>query len=98
MYDKDIYRTINERNLPEEGLIFDVGENFNKIKCPMCHKIFEYKEFIFYNCEYPTIGKTIGYGDEKDYKLEPKETKENTMFNCIFKISFILIFHDFEFF
>ena len=87
MYDKDIYRTLNEQNLPEESLIFDVGENFNKIKW-----------FGFYNCEYQIIGKTIEYGEEKDYKLEPKETKENTMFNCIFKISFILIFHDFEFF
>ena len=87
MYDKDIYRTLNEQNFPEEGLIFYVGENFNKIKW-----------FGFYNCEYPIIGKTIEYGEEKDYKLEPKETKENTMFNCIFKISFILIFHDFEFF
>jgi hypothetical protein len=32
VYDKDIYRTLNEKNLPEEGLIFDVGENSNKIK------------------------------------------------------------------
>ena len=64
-----------------------MGENFNKIKW-----------FGFYNCEYQIIGKTIEYGEEKDYKLEPKETKENTMFNCIFKISFILIFNNFEFF
>ena len=62
----------------------------------MCHKIFEYKEFIFYNCEYPIIGKTIEYGEEKYYKLEPKETKENTMLNYIFKISFILIFNNFS--
>ena len=64
-----------------------MGENFNKIKW-----------FGFYNCEYQIIGKTIEYGEEKDYKLEPKENKENTMFNYIFKISFILIFNNFSWF
>ena len=80
-YKKEVvYRTlVDQKSLPEEGLIFDMFKNVTKIKCPICKKIFTADTCGFYKCEYQFKGKKIEEGDEIDYDSKTRETKGNNI-------------------
>ena len=67
----------NEINLPEEGMIFDMITELNKIKCPICGKIFYPVTCGFYKCEYQFIGDKIKEREEVHYDSETRETNQN---------------------
>ena len=73
-----IYKTYkdNKINLPEEGIIFDMVEELNIIKCPICDKIFRPTTCGFYKCEYQFIGEKFKKGDQVHYDSKTRETKE----------------------
>ena len=66
-------------SLPEKGLIFDMIESRGKIRCPLCHKIFDPKTCGFYKCEYQFIGIKKEDGDEVRYDSKTRETKGNEL-------------------
>ena len=71
-YEKEvIFRTC----LPENGMIFDMVENCNTIKCPICSKIFTPTTCGFYKCEYQFIGEKLEDGEQNHFESIPKETK-----------------------
>ena len=75
-----IYKTYQDNrkiNLPEEGIIFDMVEELNKIKCPICKKIFRPTTCGFFKCEYQFIGDKLKKGDEVHYDSKTRETKED---------------------
>lgn len=74
-----IYTTLERSQIPEEGFIFDMLESSNKIKCPMCNKIFLPNTCGFYKCEYQFIGEKLEDGDEVHYDSQPKEAKEDNL-------------------
>ena len=54
-------------------------ESRGKIRCPLCHKIFDPKTCGFYKCEYQFIGIKKEDGDEVRYDSKTRETKENEL-------------------
>ena len=62
-------------NLKDEGLKFNLNEEIQNIKCPICKKIMKPKTCGFWKCEYQFDGKKIEEGEVKSFKTEPKETK-----------------------
>ena len=75
-----IYRTLeNHGSLPEKGIVFNMIKNSNKIKCPICNRIFDPITCGFYKCEYQFIGKKNEDGVEEDYDSKTRETKGGDM-------------------
>ena len=77
-YKKEVvFKTNQKGHLPKEGMIFDMIESSNKIKCPICDKIFIPNTCGFYKCEYQFIGEKLENGDEIHYDSKTRETKGN---------------------
>ena len=74
-----IFRTNENSILPENGMIFDMVEKSNKIKCPICNKIFTPNTCGFYKCEYQFIGDKLENGDEIHFDSATRETKGNNV-------------------
>ena len=75
-----IYRALeNHGPLPEKGIVFNMIKNRNKIKCPICNRIFDPITCGFYKCEYQFIGKKNEDGVEEDYDSKTRETKGDDM-------------------
>jgi len=72
-----IYRTLKYKSLPEEGLLFDMLENRDKIRCPICNKLIDPKTCGFYKCEYQFRGQKKENLEVKKYDSKPKETEGN---------------------
>ena len=64
-------------NLKDEGIRFNLNEEIRNIKCPICNKIMKPKTCGFWKCEYQFDGIKIEEGEEKSFKTEPKETKDD---------------------
>lgn len=67
----------NNGELPKEGISFNLGEESEKIICPICQKIIEPKTCGLWKCEYQFIGKKFEKGELIEYDSKPKETKED---------------------
>jgi len=66
-------------SLPENGMIFNMIENVDNIRCPICNKIIEPDTCGFFKCEYQFIGKKIEDGEVVNYDSKTKETQVNKM-------------------
>ena len=64
-------------NLTDEGLRFNLNEEIRNIRCPICNKIMKPKTCGFWKCEYQFEGIKIEEGDEKEFRSNPKETKDD---------------------
>ena len=64
--------------LKQEGLCFNVNEERENIKCPICNTRFMKKTCGFWRCEYQFVGSYYDYKEGKkiEYKSEPHETHE----------------------
>ena len=75
-----IFRALKgNRHLPEKGMIFDMLENVENIKCPICNEIIEPETCGFFECEYQFIGKKIEDRKVVKYDSKTRETKGNKM-------------------
>jgi len=75
-----IFRALKgNRHLPEKGMIFDMLENVENIKCPICNEIIEPETCGFFECEYQFIGKKIEGRKVVKYDSKTRETKGNKM-------------------
>jgi len=75
-----IFRALKgNRHLPEKGMIFDMLENVENIKCPICNEIIEPETWGFFECEYQFIGKKIEDRKVVKYDSKTRETKANKM-------------------
>lgn len=75
-----IFRALKGNStLPENGMIFNMIENVENIKCPMCNDIIEPETCGFFNCEYQLKGKKIENRKVVNYDSKTKETKKNKM-------------------
>ena len=75
-----IFRALKgNRHLPEKGMIFDMLENVENIKCPICNEILEPETCGFFECEYQFIGKKIEDRKVVKYDSKTRETKGNKM-------------------
>ena len=62
--------------LKKEGLCFNINEERENIKCPMCGTKFKKKTCGFWKCEYQFVGVYYDYekGKNIEYNSEPHET------------------------
>ena len=67
------------KDLPKEGLVFDMHENRENIRCPLCKKIFDPQTCGFYKCEYEFIGTKKENGEPVRYDSKTRETKGNEL-------------------
>jgi len=75
-----IFRALkSDGPLPEKGMVFNMIENIDNIRCPICKKIIEPETCGFFKCEYQFIGKKIECGEVVNYDSKTKETKENKL-------------------
>jgi len=75
-----IFRALkSDEPLPENGMIFNMLENVDSIRCPICNKIIDPDTCGFFKCEYQFIGKKIEDGEVVNYDSKTKETKGNKM-------------------
>ena len=74
-----IYKTNLNIELREEGIIFNIIESADKIRCPICYKIFEPNTCGFYKCEYQFIGEKKENGDKIHYDTKTREANGNTV-------------------
>ena len=65
--------------LNKEGLCFNVNEERENIKCPLCKSKFEKKTCGFWRCEYQFVGTYYDYEEAKNvvYYSEPHETSKD---------------------
>ena len=65
--------------LNKEGLCFNVNEERENIKCPLCETKFEKKTCGFWRCEYQFVGTYYDYEEAKNvvYNSSPHETSKD---------------------
>ena len=73
-FNKEVIYIVNTINV---FCKFDLKNEARSIRCSMCNEEFEAKTCGFYKCEYQIYGKTIEDGEEKKFKTDPKETKDD---------------------
>lgn len=54
---------------------FNLNEEIENIKCPMCKKLIDLTTCGFYNCKYQFDGRKKEHGDVKNYKSEIQKTE-----------------------
>ena len=75
-----IFRALKDKkSLPENGMIFNMLENVENIRCPICNEIIEPETCGFFKCEYQFIGKKIENRKVMNYDSKTRETKGNKM-------------------
>ena len=70
-----VYRTNYFNEVPVDGYVFNMNQEQQNIRCPICYKIIEPKTCGFWKCEYQFIGKKKVDGEIEKYESKPKETK-----------------------
>ena len=70
-----VYRTNYFNEVPVDGYVFNMNQEQQNIRCPICYKIIEPKTCGFWKCEYQFIGKKKVDGEIEKYESKPKETQ-----------------------
>ena len=73
----DQCKAFNEEVIHMVGidLKFNLNENIENIKCPICEEIIMPKTCGFWNCEYQFIGDKIEKGKKETYKYSKQRNK-----------------------
>ena len=65
-------------DIKDNHFIFNIIEERENMKCPICNSVIKAKTIGFYKCEYQIIGRKINEeGQVKEYDSKPKETKDD---------------------
>ena len=76
-YKQEVVYIPENMDIKKNSFVFNVIEQRENMKCPMCKSIIKTKTIGFYKCEYQIIGKKIEEGEPKNYDSKPKETKDD---------------------
>ena len=76
-YKKEVVYIPENMDIEKNSFVFNVIEQRENMKCPICKSIIKPKTVGFYKCEYQIIGKKIEEGEPIQYDSKPKETKDD---------------------
>ena len=76
-YKMEVVYIPENMDIEKNSFVFNVIEQRENMKCPICKSIIKPKTVGFYKCEYQIIGRKIEEGKPIHYDSKPKETKDD---------------------